>query len=247
MISRYWPSAFRRRYLRERYWPQHFLILDIETTGLDVRVDLPVQVGAVKVSDGQVVETAGFLVNWLAADGSPVEPDNFIRRYKATRDMMQRNGKGDLPSLERLQREGVQPSEAFARLSALMDWRQQQDAFLAGHNCVRYDLPLLHNTCQRCKHTERFLLEDRVWDTALLEKSWQLWQEGDLSILPKTHETLLGYWQRVADRRAYGIRFSLDFCLQRYLSGPSERRHDAVEDALLVWNLLQCWQQETNA
>lgn len=102
-----------------------YVVFDIETTGLDVASDRIVELAAVKVVDGKVVEEFEQLIN----PGVYI-PSNVIAIHGITNEMV-----------ETAHLTGVV-------LNQFMHFISDAD-FIIGHNAVRYDWPMIKHECNR--------------------------------------------------------------------------------------------------
>ena len=117
-----------------------YIVFDIETTGLDVNNDSILEIGAVKVEDGVIIDTFEMLIN----PGFPI-PD-FISKI---------NGIDDY-----LVKDAPYPGVVLSMFSTFI-----KDAeFIIGHNAKRFDYPFIQSEFRRngirfsdieCKDTMR--------------------------------------------------------------------------------------------
>jgi DNA polymerase III epsilon subunit family exonuclease len=118
-----------------------YVVFDIETTGLDVQQDRIVEIGAVKVEDGTVIEEFDAMMN----PGIPMPPQ--AGAVNGITDDMLVNA--------------AFPGEILARFARFVS-----DAdFLVGHNAKRFDHPFLEFEFQR--HFVKYQplpVRDTVWE-----------------------------------------------------------------------------------
>ncbi|MEG2453301.1 MAG: exonuclease domain-containing protein [Clostridia bacterium] len=119
-----------------------FVVFDFETTGLDVKTVSIVQIGAVKISDGRIVETFSSYVNPMCH--IPEESTNI---HKITDDMV----------LSAPEFENILPD--FFKFS--------RGAVLVGHNIISYDLPILY----RYAKSYGYKFDNDVMDTLVLAQT----------------------------------------------------------------------------
>lgn len=114
----------KRRQTEIRPVPTHaWVVLDLETTGLSITADQPIEIAAVRFENGVEVDR---LVTFVRAE-APLPPE--VRRLTGITDDDVR----DAPPLP----------VALRALQALA-----QDAPLVGHNLQRFDWPMLAHLCQ---------------------------------------------------------------------------------------------------
>lgn len=109
-----------------------FVVFDFETTGLDNKRDRIIEFGAVKVKNGQIVDTFSLLTNpGRTAAGLPIYIGNDIT---------------NLTGITNEQLEG-QPEEVYGT-QAFVNWIGDTP-ICVGHNIDRFDVPFFQNACKR--------------------------------------------------------------------------------------------------
>ena len=117
-----------------------YVVFDIETTGLDTRNDRIIEIGAVKVEDGKVIEEFESLINPMISIPPQVSAINNIFDY-----MVQ---DADLPGVV---------------LTRFHQFIKDVD-YLVGHNAKRFDYPFLESEFDRnFIRFEPFKVKDTVW------------------------------------------------------------------------------------
>ena len=105
-------------------FPNSFVVLDLETTGLDPEYDEILEIGAIKIVNGEVVDTYNSLVK------PPYEIDEFITELTGiSNEMVQ-----DAPSVEEI-------------LPSLMNFIS--DNIIVGHN-VNFDINFIYDNLLNC-------------------------------------------------------------------------------------------------
>jgi DNA polymerase III epsilon subunit-like protein len=233
-LSGAWLQAWTQRY---GPFPDDYLVLDTETTGLSSDEDLIVQVGYCRVAGRSVVENGAQVLDWTSYPG--VDQSWLSARLDDTRARLGARGVDgwDYPwSRERLAH-GASPlvvlSDLFGRLAALC----QEGGVLVAHNGYGFDVPMIE------AHFRRFLFLPwqhcgGLWDTGLMEKALQL------NLRPRDGETLAAF-----NRRARAVRGSVRWSLSDHAApkyGLMEKHgldtslcHTADFDALLAMHLLE--------
>ena len=117
-----------------------YVVFDIETTGLDTYNDRIIEIGAVKVEDGEIIEEFEELVN----PGFPI-PYN-ITRITGIDDVLVENAH--------------YPGVVFTLFN---DFIKDVD-FIIGHNAKRFDYPFVKSEFRRyfVKHNE-LEIKDTMW------------------------------------------------------------------------------------
>jgi hypothetical protein len=98
---------------------------------------------------------------------------------------------------------------------------------LVGHNIIGFDLPVLQ------RHFLRWLGDDAnrltrnlCWDTSLAEKGI------GAQVLPEDGELWLDYLNRLLNVRACGVRWALDYCVNRFPAMADRLRTLGRQDPL---------------
>jgi len=117
-----------------------YVVFDIETTGLDTANDRIVEIGAVKVEDGQVIDEFDMLIN----PGVPIP-------YEVSQI---NNIYDDMLAGEKL------PGEVLYKFHEFI----KDSEYLVGHNAKRFDYPFIESEFDRhfVKY-EPFYIKDTVW------------------------------------------------------------------------------------
>ncbi|MEC9484552.1 MAG: 3'-5' exonuclease [Candidatus Izemoplasma sp.] len=102
-----------------------YVVFDIETTGLNPRTDRIIEIGALRIKNGEVVDSFEQLIN----PGITI-PDNVIAIHGITNEMV---------------KDALFPGIA---LQEFISFCEGVD-FLIGHNAVRFDYPFIENECTR--------------------------------------------------------------------------------------------------
>lgn len=109
-----------------------FIVFDLETTGLNRREDRIIEIGAVKVVDGEAVSTFDVLINpGRKENGVKISiPSKVVSLTGITNEMV-----ADRASEE----EG---------LKSFFDWMGDIQ-FVVGHNIAAFDIPFVKSACRR--------------------------------------------------------------------------------------------------
>lgn len=117
-----------------------YVVFDIETTGLDTRNDRIIEIGAVKVEDGVVIEEFEELIN----PGFPIPPH--VSAINNIYDDMVANA--DYPGVV---------------LTRFYNFIKDVD-YLIGHNAKRFDYPFLESEFDRNYiKFDPFKVKDTIW------------------------------------------------------------------------------------
>lgn len=231
--------------MRGRYpdLPRRYLVIDLETTGVDLRSDLIVQIGHCLVDGGQPVDTAAFVLDWAAA--GKVTAEWLAERLARTRRYVEEDSAGRPTGRryrftpERLRQEGADPLAILAFYASWLEDLRQEGVFLVAHNGYHFDCALLERHFQRLLQKPYQFAADEVCDTGMLVKAAQ----AGLSFWPG--DTPQSFSQRVYRERLKGVRWALDsFCvpyfqLDRKYGLRADDAHEADWDVHVTHLLFQ--------
>lgn len=201
--------------------PSSYVILDLETTGLDPWHDRGLQYGVCIVKNDEVVDTWAVIVKYpFEVVCSP----KALETHKITP--------------ERIKAEGIAASDFFPEFSNFLKHTQSSGTMFMGHNIGAFDRWIIENSTQEFAKAFRFG-DNGFIDTGGLVKASQL--EG---VEFQQHDTLASFFERVREIRAKGVRWSLSWCVERFGLDKSaeintEKLHDAGRDVVAVHHLYQ--------
>jgi DNA polymerase III epsilon subunit-like protein len=224
--------------------PENYLVFDIETTGLDINVDLPAQIGWAVIENNKVVDSGARFMNWTY-NRSEQDIAWIADRVATTKRQFEyKNGfaTGSVysVSMERMCA-GENPEKVLSDFYRLFsDCRKNNFGFIA-HNGLRHDQPIIDRVINDMSSGEmrfRFKPND-YFDTLSLEKSVQIFPE----ILQ--NESWLDFARRAYHLGGYKVKGSLDrHCAVKY-DLPNKhglsmvKAHEADFDCVLTHYLLQ--------
>lgn len=219
-------------------FPENYLVVDLETTGVNVTEDLPLQFGYCLVEKGKVVECKANDINWL--DQCGINSAWVISRMDKARKSMTEKGKSYRMSVQRLQERGKPPIPSLVLLYELIRRIHDANGFILAHNGVNFDTPLISTVLREFLGVEFDFGENLVVDTGIIEKAIQL----DETPLP--NESLAVFSRRVGAIRAKGVYWALDgHCLPKYglekKMPVGAEMHDAGHDAYAVHLLFETY------
>jgi len=224
--------------------PACYLVFDIETTGVDVNIDLPAQIGWAMVENNKVVDYGARVMDWTV-DKSAEDRSWIADRIARTKSQFEfkngiATGRVYSVSVERMQT-GEKPEKVMSDFHKLvLDCRKNGFSFVA-HNGLRHDQPIIDRImCQISEGDMRFRFKpSEYFDTLSIEKSVQ--------IFPDIHqnETWLDFARRAYHLGGYKVKGSLDrHCAVKYdLANKHDfsmdKAHEADFDCVLTHHLLQ--------
>jgi DNA polymerase III epsilon subunit-like protein len=224
--------------------PKSYLVFDIETTGVDINIDLAVQLGWAVVENGAVVDSGARFMN-IAAGISREDMAWLENRVSLTKSRVEYkngipSGKVYAVSIERIL-SGENPEKVLHDFYKLYQECRQSGMGFVAHNGLRHDQPILDRMLQTMSGGDlRFRFKpDSYFDTLSIEKAVQKFPEL------YERETWLDFARRAYHLGGNKVKGSLDgHCAVKY--GLSEkhglamnRAHEADFDCVLTHHLLQ--------
>jgi DNA polymerase III epsilon subunit-like protein len=218
--------------------PDHYLVIDVETSGLDTSEDLILQIGWCEVWDRKVHDNGGVVLDWTRhryTNQAWLES-----KLNRTRRIMESKG-SRYHWTPAVLSQGIDPIQALADLFAHMN--RPDILCLVGHNAWGYDARIIESQFRRFLYQECEFDPHSLWDTGAFEKASQL------GTLPKPGENLATFCKRVLAFPKKGIKWSLsDHCVERYKlrerhSLDTSRAHTAPYDALVTSLLLETFRE----
>lgn len=200
--------------------PSSYIVLDLETTGLDPLQCRAVQYGACIVRNNLIVDTWSVIVNYpyqvtISSEAAQV--------HKITP--------------ERMRKEGVPMGEFIPMLTGLMHTARSTGTVFLGHNFGAFDRHIIERDTSEFAETFRFG-ENEFIDTGGLVKAAQL-----VHVEFEREDTLASFFTKVRDVRAKGVRWSLEWCVGQFglvkEGADTAKLHDAGMDARTVHLLYQ--------
>jgi DNA polymerase III epsilon subunit-like protein len=242
----------RCREIKNRFFPKGeqsaFVILDLETTGLNAQEDWPIEVAALFVTsfngDYQTTHSFHSYLDWLGH--GMANPVVFNERLEKTNAAMRERDPGvhrmDATTLQAI---GKNPQQVMVDLGALMrNFFSQMGSTcrvaICGHNVFAFDANFLHHTFARMGIQSPVI--PSMLDTGLIVKAAQV---HDDRIAYNEHTELLDWIREVKNLRA-SVKWALEkFCgptfnlKARMPKHVLDMPHSALTDAWSVLTLMQ--------
>jgi DNA polymerase III epsilon subunit-like protein len=218
--------------------PDHYVVVDTETTGFSPERDAVTQVGYGRVAGRAWDDGAGEYLNWQAPGAC--HPDDADRlRYahgESRAQMLVKNGSVG-PAWEEIVALGGPPADVAGRLA---DFLEARDVPVVGHNILGFDAAFLASLFARTgRRAPSALTPENLFDTGGLLKA------ALMGLRPLGGESRAGYFQRAVRARAKGVYWSLyryavpTFGLADKIARANLTPHDAASDALVTHWLLE--------
>jgi hypothetical protein len=182
-------------------FPDTYLVFDLETSGLD-HDDLIVAISLLLVKPNEPPLAHSYLLDWTRY-GQQVSQAWLASRLASAQTRRR-------ITVEDLRREGLDPVAGLRYFRNLLHCLSPETE-LVGHNIIGFDLPVLQRHFLRWLGDDaNWLTRNSCWDTGLLEK-------GVGAEVPREDgEPWLAYFNRVHKVRACGVRWALDYCVNRF-------------------------------
>lgn len=198
-----------------------YAFLDFETfnLGLHFLINRPWQCGILKVTGEKIDQAIDILIDW-----SKEAPHLRIGNEAAILTKY---------SQERMDREGIQPTEAFNKFWPVL----QEVDYIVMHNGLNFDLYLLKAYADELGKDWKFLMP-KIIDTKSVAQGIKM----QIPFNPKK-DNFLEYQYRMANARVKGIKTRLAILGKEYgIDFDENRLHDAIYDLELnkkVWDKMK--------
>jgi DNA polymerase III epsilon subunit-like protein len=234
-----------------RNFPNDYLVIDVETTGVEFHKgtpnytgDLITQLGSCVVRDGIAVKQSAVTLNWPLL--SCISTESLRERMLQTKRNVEfkdgvPTGKTYHLSVEKLAT-GVNPIEGLREFRELLSFNRERGCFLVAHNGWKFDVRMLEDHLGywlKADNQPFTFKNNELVDTGMIVKGAQT------NLTPYTTEPVRTWSNRVANARLKGIYWSLDnYCIptyrleERHYLDKSEA-HDAGYDCYITHLLFE--------
>jgi len=186
-------------------YPKNYIAWDLETSGLDPSTDKILEIGAIKIVDGEAVEEKSWLLN------HEIDIPEIITEITGI-------------TKETIEKDGIDPKVA---LDEFLEILCSLDANLT-HNGYRFDIPfLLHGISEDQRSTNESKIVNGCVDSAVLYKA------RALELEQRWNENFIDFAGRVMDIRAYGVKYNVTHCCNE-LGIEVSNTHRALGDIELT-------------
>jgi len=132
--------------------PVNYLVFDVESTGLDLKNDVVVQLGYAVVVDKKLVDCAHYIPDWTHGKDKHY-CDWLENRMLTTKSNMDSRNPGQPSaykhSIERMKTHGIPVQEAFNNFMDIIRICKSHKFSLIAHNGLKFDQPMLNNNIKQ--------------------------------------------------------------------------------------------------
>ena len=258
-----WPDWFWARLGGN--WPDIYLAIDVETTGLRLQPDLATEqpadliteVGYCFVVDNRIDIKGSVLVDWTQHPG--VDPKWLKDRLQQRDDKYEIAGKSRPTDFDRLRELGFPPKEVFEFLYLWLSELCRYKIPVFAHNGYRFDEPHISRAFEILGICNNFSFgPDTLWDTCAIEIGNEVLVRQDIDkdlrakIHPSPDDTMRTYCNRLvrlkAPKQLNPLTSNLDnHCYVKYKFAEDgvtqESLHNAETDSFCVHLLVERWKK----
>jgi len=195
-------------------FPDNYVCLDLETSGLKPDKDLICTVGYSVVRNSKLVRTFYACLDWTRHPG--VDQLQLKSDLNAIEEVfVSRQNTAMHHSYAVLQKEGKDPLAVLHHCLDLVEALEKQKQMLIAHNGWFFDIAFLEHSFDRWLGVPYSFDPNLIYDTGICEKACQL--PDHFCPLPYPGESLRDFAGRMASVRAKGIAWSLSgHCEEKY-------------------------------
>ena len=199
--------------------PSDYLSFDCETTGIDVREDLPVDIGYALVRDQQIVNSGSWILDWTRRPDL-VEPGWLADKLAFLKYHFRLKNKPYHYSVEVLRERGKDPIRVLKFARDLFECnRTKAEAMFVGHNATAFDSALLQNAFREYLGDAWTFRDNDIFDTGCMEKALETarqYQNPSQWIIPAPGESMRTFFLRAQRARRAGVFWNIEACVKRY-------------------------------
>lgn len=240
LVVNSWENEFRALYGGS--WPSSYCCLDVESSGLNMSLDVVLEFGHCIVRDREISERYSLVLDWT---NHPVVADQWLRRrLKELASHYRGKGLDYELTYDKLRKEGIKPEEAFDFYRHFFDLVFQEQLPLITFNGMGFDYPMIEANFRGFTETDFSVENERVIDLGAVFKATEAGPAD--SFLPKPGEELYAYFRRIC-RRPVKIGWSLEKAIERYGISKeleNERMHRAGTDSFALYLLMEKMRNE---
>jgi DNA polymerase III epsilon subunit-like protein len=194
--------------MKKEELPTTYVVWDLETTGFSPTEDKIIEIGAVKVKDGKVVETKSWLLNH-----NVFLSDKIVEITHITDEL--------------INKEGIEPHLAFTEfIEFFYDIPNFKNIT---HNGFKFDILFLLNSLPKEFKKPGELIFKNMLDTAVFVKA------AKLQMPMYENESFKSWADRVMNVRAFGVKYNIPLCCEELEIDTSDATfHRALGDATLT-------------
>jgi len=231
-------------------FPDDYLVIDIETSGVNFDTDLILGLGYSLVIARKEVDRGNFVLDWTRHPD--VDQQWLIRRMAETKQNVefsggQPTGKIYHFSYDRLRNEGSDPIEVLREYLNLLHDISNNKQFFVAHNGYHFD------ACVLSEHFDTFLKQQFNFDDYELLDTGMIEKGSRASMIPWEGDSVRSWSERVYRQRMKGVSWALDkHCIPYYgidkkYNIDLTKAHDAGFDCWMTHLLLEHWRDLVEA
>ena len=192
---------------RFRDFPNNYLAVDTETTGVSLDEDLIWQAGHCLVRDRVIANKDGFILDWTR---HPSVDQNWLKaRLEETKQRVEFDAEGRPTgrkfhiSYERMAKEGVEPEPILESYLAWFKELRQDGYFLVAHNGYQLDANMFQAHFRWLFDDQFTFGEFEIFDSGMVCKAAQA------NLVPWPGDSVKDFCQRAYSQRLKGVKWSL--------------------------------------
>lgn len=215
-----------------RGWPDSYLVLDTETSGLDNERDFVIELGWARADGGAVSHSGALLLDWTRPEYA-VYHDQIRAGMRKAGEHMRSKGRSYRFTFDGLA-EGEDPREVLGDFADMLAEDVAGGLAVVGHNVWSFDRVMLHRNVWRAAGRSLAFPYSNVFDTAAVEKARQLelWPPEPGESSPERWYTMLATRRTSCNldehcNRVYGLKID------------AKKAHTAEYDCIVTHRLLE--------
>lgn len=194
-------------------FPDSYVTLDVETSGLSPTRNVLCTFGAAHVRNRVLQGTQLVVLNWF--DHPQTDRIEFSRELQQVEAAMRAKGKPFHHNRDYLREHGIDPIVGLQQIFAILQQAETDGLPLVSFNGYSFDAEFLQAHIHDFLGTPWMIGDNSMWDLGMAEKACQLEPTDDP--LPMPSESIRAWAFRIGRLRRKGVFWSLDsYCESKY-------------------------------
>lgn len=223
-------------------FPDSYTAIDLETTGTNRLTDLICTAAWCVVREGVVTELGHAILDWpghLAGE----DLTWFLSRIQSAQVQMAERGAELLHTPQYLSKYGTDPIKGLSDLLEVCRNAAEIGEVLVAHNGWDFDVEFIQAAAENVLNAPYVFHDDAFYDSGVVELACQLDPVID-RVFPVEGQTSRDWALRLRGQKHPGVRWSLQYCRERYRLGEGDpvmaevEPHTAASDAYLLHHLV---------